>query len=305
MTTYILDSLVRSILIGSLYSLMAIGLTLTYASSRFPNFAHGELVMIGAYVSALMNSVIGFGPSVLIAAISSACAAAVMYRFVISPLMVRVRRILFLMLATFAIGLVVRSFVALLADHFRVMTLKAHVEVVPVLHIANVGVTNFFIWTVPTALVLVFGLHFFLSRTKMGRMMRAASDNPDLALVCGIDTERTSALSWSIAGALAGIAGSLWAVYAYVFPDLGWLLILSIFASSVIGGLTSFSGTIAGGYMLGLAENLFMDTLNVNFGVDYGFKPLIAFSAIVVVLLVRPKGLADLSLGRFSRKKWR
>ena len=299
--SYVADSLIRSILVGSLYSLMALGLTLTYAASRFPNFAHGELITVGAYVSAVLTRFFDLGTSTLIAALASTLVAIVMYRLVCSPLMKRVSRILILMVATFALGLVVRNVVAVLASYYHLMNMRSLVTVVRFDFFGGL-ISNLFIWTLPITWAIVVGLHLFLNKTRLGKMMRASTDNPDLAVVCGIDTEKTTTMSWAVSGALAGIAGSLWSIYSFAFPEVGFSLLLVFFAASVVGGLTSFFGTIVGGYVIGFSENFLMDTLNINFGVDVAFKPLIAFVIIVAVLVIRPKGLADLSLPRFVKK---
>jgi branched-chain amino acid transport system permease protein len=102
-------------------------------------------------------------------------------------------------------------------------------------------------------------------------------------------------LSWALAGAMGGVAGSFWSAYSNVFPEVGFLALLMFLSAAVIGGLTSFFGTIAGGYIIGFAENFMMDILNIYLGVDVAFKPIISFLAIALVLLLRPQGLAGIS----------
>lgn len=103
-------------------------------------------------------------------------------------------------------------------------------------------------------------------------------------------------LTWLLAGGLAGVAGAFWGMYTSVNPLLGWITILSVFAASVLGGMTSFTGTILGAYVVSFSENTLMQWLNVRFGLDFSFKPAIPFVIITLVLLFRPQGLTGFRL---------
>jgi len=291
-----LDGIVRSLFLGSLYSLMALGLTMTYRTGRFPNFAHGELITIGAYVSAVLSRYVDFTYSIVAGALISAAVGIFMYAVVCGPLLKRVARTLFLMVATFSLGLVIRSLVSLLADVYGLMNIRPLFSSRIVLSIVGVNISTLFLWAIVTSWVLVIALHLFLTYTKTGTKMRAAANNPQLATVCGINADRMATMSWAVAGAFGGIAGAYWGAFSNVTPFVGWLALLTFFAASVVGGLTSFFGTVAGGYVIAFAENLFVDFLNVQFGVDVAFKPLVSFVVIVAVLLLRPTGIAGLSL---------
>jgi branched-subunit amino acid ABC-type transport system permease component len=289
------DSIIRSILLGSLYSLMALGLTMTYKTGRFPNFAHGELITIGAYTSAIFSRYVDFTYASLIAALVSALTGGLMYILVCGPLLKRVGKILFLMVATFSLGLALRSLIALLADIYGVMNIKPLFVNRIIISINGIVINTLFIWSLLASWALVVSLHLFLIKTKLGKKMRAAANNPTLASIMGINTDRMATLSWIFAGMLAGVAGSFWGALSNVTPYVGWLALLTFFAASVVGGLTSFFGTIAGGYIIGFAENLLMDFLNISLGIDTAFKPLMPFMIIVIVLLLRPSGLAGIS----------
>lgn len=275
---------------------------MTYSSSRFPNFAHGELITIGAYVSALSSRYVPFLPSVLLAAAVSSACGVLMYFLVVGPLLRRVTKTLFLMIATFSTGLIIRNMIALLAEMYGYLVLKPLVSTEIAFTMAGSNISTLFLWALSTSWAIVLGLHLFLTRTRTGKEMRAASNNPQLAMVCGINTEATTALSWGIGGMLAGLAGSFWGAFASVDPYLGSSSLLTFFAASVIGGLTSFFGTIVGGYVIGFGQNFVMNRLNIQFGIDVALKPLISFIIILVVLLVRPRGLAGLSLENLKRR---
>ena len=100
---------------------------------------------------------------------------------------------------------------------------------------------------------------------------------------------------------MAGVAGVLWGIYTSINPLMGWLAILSVFAATVLGGMTSFPGTILGAYVVGLSENLVMQLLNLWFGLDFSFKPAIPFIIIILVLLFRPQGLTGFLEGFQTR----
>ena len=121
--------------------------------------------------------------------------------------------------------------------------------------------------------------------------MRALADNATLARILGIPLDRIHDLTWLVAGGLAGAGGALWGMYTSLNPLTGWVTILSVFAASVLGGMRSFAGTILGAYVVSFAENLLMQWLNFQFGLDFTFKAAVPFVIIILVLLLRPEGL--------------
>jgi neutral amino acid transport system permease protein len=141
-----------------------------------------------------------------------------------------------------------------------------------------------------------------LGRTELGRQMRALADNRTMARIIGIPVDRVHDLTWLLAGGLAGVGGALWGIYTAVNPLTGWTSILSVFAATVLGGMTSFAGTILGAFVVSLSENLLMQWLNLQFGLDFNFKPAVPFIIIIGVLLFRPQGLTG--LGDDFRQWW-
>ena len=292
-TTLLIDSLMRSIQVGSLYALMAIGLTLTLAVTRLPNFAHAELITIGAYV-ALLASFWGLSNLFLILClcfICSALVAVVSYKTVYRPLEKLNPSMYTMILASFALGLILRYIIFLLVDRFDFFDKRIQIPLEIWYQGNNLILTNIFFWVVPTALALIIILSLLLNYTSLGREMRALADNPSLARVIGVPVGRVYNLTWILVGGLAGVAGALWGIYTSINPLIGWLAILSVFAATILGGMTSFSGTILGAYVVGLSENLVMQLLNQWIGLDFSFKPAIPFTIIILVLLFRPQGL--------------
>ena len=290
----ILDSLVRSIQVGSLYALMALGLTLTFAVMRFPNFAYAEYITVGAYAALLTSFWISNIPLILAASLGAAALVAwVTHRAVFRPLAQLKLSMYTLILASFAVGLILRYLIFLFVDAGGLFDKRIQVPLQVLVRTPNVVLTNIFFWTVPTVLGLVLVFSLLLARTDLGRQMRALADNETLARAMGIRVARVHDLTWLLVGGLAGVGGAFWGMYTSLNPLMGWITILSVFAASILGGMTSFGGTIAGAYLVAFSENLVMQWLNFQFGLDFTFKAAVPFVIIILVLLLRPQGLTQ------------
>jgi branched-subunit amino acid ABC-type transport system permease component len=297
----VIDSLVRSIQTGSLYALMALGLTLTIAVIRLPNFAHAELITVGAYVALLVSMGVSTSIPVILslAFVGSALVSLAAHRAIYRPLARLNLSTYAMILASFAVGLIVRYVIFLLVDRFDLFDEPIRVQQQVLVRTPNLILTNIFFWSVPIALLLMILLSVVLNRTNLGRQMRALADNFMLARVIGIPVDRVHDLTWILVGGLAGVGGALWGIYTSVNPLMGWLTLLSVFAATVLGGMSSFVGTIFGAYVVSLSENLLMQWLNFQFGLDFNFKPAVPFLIIILVLLIRPQGFTGLSLRRW------
>ena len=303
----LVDSLIRSLLVGSLYALMALGLTLTFAVVRLPNFAHAELITVGAYAALVTSLNISANPVVVLglSGVAGALVAWIGHRTVFRPLAKHTDghttgNMYSLILASFALGLILRYIIFVIVDRFDYFDKRIAVPLEVWVQNGPVTLTNVFFWVIPTALLLVIGLSLLLNYTNLGREMRALADNHTLARIIGVPVDRVHDLTWLLAGGMAGVAGGLWGLYTFVNPLVGWLAILSVFAATVLGGMSSFTGTILGAYVVGFSENTVMQALNSYLGLDFSFKPAIPFIIIVLVLLFRPQGFTELgeSLGK-------
>jgi branched-subunit amino acid ABC-type transport system permease component len=276
---------------------MAIGLTLTFAVVRLPNFAHAELVTIGAYVALVVSMLWTGNPLLVLSAafLVSAIVAVLANRIVYKSLSRQKSSIYTLILASFAVGLILRYILFLLADRYGLFDRRIRVPLEIWYSNDLITLTNVFFWVVPVSIGLVIGLSLLLNYTPLGREMRALADNFILAKVIGVPVDRVHDLTWLLVGGMAGVAGALWGIYTWVNPLVGWLAILSVFAATVLGGMTSFSGTILGAYMVAFSENTIMQLLNAWIGLDFSFKPAIPFVIIILVLLFRPQGLTEFS----------
>jgi len=288
-----------TILLGSLYTMMALGLTLTYKVTKIPNFAHAEYVTIGGYVTIVAVQALGGWPwalfAVPIAFGVSALVALVVDELVFKPLYLRGATPIHLLVASIGAGLVLRYVVTIYADLSDLLTAKANLSSNVIVFVANAALTTLHVTIVPTVAGVVLVLHLLFTRTKIGKGMRAMASNYDLARVSGINTTAVRRLTWVLAGGLAGLAGAFWAIYNPIQTDTGWRSLLYIFAASILAGMTSFYGTIVGGYIVAAAGNFGVFLLNRAYGVDVGYQPLIALAIIIAVFMIRPTGFAGLT----------
>jgi len=316
----IIIPLLNSILTGSLYSLMALGLTLTYSIIRFPNFAHGEFITIGAYIAVLfsiiipLSSILNLHPILtsiiilIISAIITGICAVVTHLIIYRPLINRGSKLVYLMIASLAVSIIIRYLIYIFVDIGRTFYKLYLFNILPKMYfgetikIAGFSLTPLFQVSVFATILLVFLLQLLLTKTKLGKAMRAVANNSQLAAISGIDISRITMLAWFISGSLTGLAGVLWANYVWATPTVGQKALLSIFAASIIGGLTSFSGTVIGGYILGFSENLLLSFLNQWFNVSLSYKPMVSFMIVVIVLITSPKGIAGINLRKIILK---
>ncbi len=289
-------SLVNTFHIGSLYALMALGITLTFSVMKLPNFAHAEYVSVGGFTALIISLSGDVHPLLVMAAAFAvgAIVALVSHLAVFKPLERRKVSLYTLILSSFAVGLIIRYILFMIADYFNLFDSRIRIALQIIYRDGNLILTNIFAWVVPTSILLVIGLTLLLNRTPLGREMRALANNTNLARVIGIPVERVKNYSWLLVGGLAGVAGALWGMQTAVSPLMGWVAVLSVFAAAILGGLSSFSGTILGAYVVAFSENTIMLFLNYNFGVDLAYKPAIPFIIIIAVLLIRPQGFTEL-----------
>jgi neutral amino acid transport system permease protein len=288
-----------SLLLGSLYTMMAIGLTITYKVTRIPNFSHAELVTVGGYAGVVAVNAWGrgLGEAILLAFLASAAIALAADELVFKPLFRRGATPLHLLVASIGVGLVVRYTLSIFANLANMLSAKSNLLGETLVSFGpGANLTTLHLWVPAATAAAVIALHLLFTRTRIGKGMRAMASNFDLARVSGIRTAQVRRMTWILAGGLAGIAGTFWSVYAPTDPEVGWRALLWTFAASILGGFVSVYGTIAGGYVVGAAESFGITILNIEFGVTASYKPMIALLIIVAVFLIRPTGFAGLTL---------
>jgi len=280
---FLLQSIFNGVLAGCIYALFAMGLTLIYGVLNFVNFAHGELIMWGAYfLFLLMEEPVHLPlPVALVPALFLTVLLGMgMDRLVFKPL----RRANRLTLLIAALGL--SFFLRNGAQFFYGAEIRTYgFEIKRGLRFLGISITPSQIAIVLTSFVCILFLYFLFYRSRLGKSMRAISDNLELARVVGIDSKRAIRAAWVIASLLAGVGGILLALDTNLQPGMGLINLVKAFAATLLGGVGNLWGALLGGLFIGLAENLGVLIISP------GYKDAIAFGIMVLMLLVRPSVL--------------
>lgn len=278
--------LVNGIRYGSILMLGGIGLTLTYKIMNFANFAHGDLIALGAFIALFFNRTLGLPITVafFITVLLTPWVAIALDRILYKHM--RKSAVMISVIASFGVALFLRNFIqALWGVGFKSFRTPLPDSLVLPFHIR---ITVIQLIMVVSAFVLVGLLQLFLKYTRTGKAMRATSDNADLALVSGIDTERIILWAWGIGGALAAAAGVFFGLQFGLKADMGNLIILPLFAAVILGGIGSPLGALAGGLVIGIAQNLLVFPATP---ITASYKPAVSFILMILILLIRPQGL--------------
>lgn len=280
--TDFLQLTVYGIVLGSVFSLGAIGLSLVYGILRFPHFAHGDLLTLGAYITLVF--VAGLNLPVLVALPMGVAGTMAVAVGIDQVLYKRLRRVapVILLIASVGVALILRSAIQIIWGPDN----KVYEQGIQFpWRIMGVGIKPDHVIIVCGAALLVVALHLFLQRTKTGKAMRAMSDNADLAQVTGIEVNRIIIWTWIIGGGLAAAAGIFLGMDTRLHPVMGWRVLLPIFAAAILGGIGKPYGAIAGGLVIGLAQEYATMFLSPP------YKPAVAFAIMVVMLIFKPTGL--------------
>ena len=282
--------LIPGLTLGSIYALGAIGVSMIFGILRFAHFAHGDLMTFGAYVALSVVAVSGVSAfaALPIAAVAAIGLALLTDRLFYRPL--RHLPTIVTVIAAFGVALMIRSVVQL----FWGVQIESYTRGIqrPLVFFDSLRIAERHIWIVLATMAVIIALHLFLSRTRAGKAMRAVADEPDLALLSGIDRDAVIRMVWIIGGGLAAMAGVFLGIDTELDPNMGWDLLLPVFAATLLGGIGKPYGAIAGGYVIGLAEELATyPWIGTEPLVSPGYKSAIAFAIMVALLLWRPQGL--------------
>ena len=296
-----LQFLADGLIVGSVVSLGAIGITITYAILRFSNFAHGELLAWGAYMALTSLAwfvAVGGGPFAplsfgwplllaLLCAMVGVAAMALLIDWLVFKRL-RTQGAITLVIASFGAALALRNLLHFFyggIPQYYSTELQIAIPLLPRSTWGGMRVTPDQIFVLALTAVAVIGLHLFLSRSTLGRSMRATANNPQLARVSGINPERVLAATWIIGGMLAAVAGVLTGLTVQLRPTIGLDLVLPLFAAAILGGIGSVWGAVLGGLIVGLAESAAV----VWIGAEY--RAAASFLILIAILLIRPTGL--------------
>ncbi|MEM2181718.1 MAG: branched-chain amino acid ABC transporter permease [Nitrososphaerota archaeon] len=298
-----------AIIFASLLTMLSTGLTLTYMTTKVPNFAHGDFATMSIYLNLALVHLLGLSPylGVVPSFFFSGLIALVLYIAVLRPLLNRGANYVILMIATIAYDMILISIINIIADYLnRVYKILTRLFQLKGFDLEFIEQPMIFIVAPVMSILIISLLYFFLNKTKFGIAMRAAIENPSLAEVIGININLTYAFSWFISGGLAGIAGALLPLYMTCNPDIGVRLLISVFAASIVGGLTNIYGAFLGGLVIGLAETLGTGYLSIMIGpwiVPY--RPVIPLGLMLLTLLFAPRGLTGIDWRKLLRRELR
>ncbi len=279
-----LQLLINGLSLGSVYALLAVGLTLIFGSAGIGNFAHGDFFMIGAFGLFILFSqmrlpdvVAGLGTILIVIVLSL-----LSYFFVFGPLLER-RGPLTLFVAAMGLSIILQS--AALAVWGPTPRTIIEGSALTRLQFASITISLQRVLALLGSLVAFVGLYWFLGFTKIGKEIRAVSQNREAATVVGINLNRVMILTFALSGGLAGLAAFFVAPIYTIFPMMGLILALKAFAIVIMGGLGSVPGAILGAFILGGVESLASGYIGTE------VQDTLAFVTMVVVLLIRPQGL--------------
>jgi branched-subunit amino acid ABC-type transport system permease component len=308
---------VVGLIIGSLYGLAAVGLTLIYSIARIPHFAHGDAMMVAAYLAffTLTGTVLGrgtedarfplridqlpgatdqiwrfsFGYGFLLAMIVAAVLAIPLLlainRFIYRPLQERGSSTAILAVASLGVAIALRGLMLVFWGGTPRKYSTGIRDTVEFWKLPRVVADQYFIFF--STVIIAAAVAWLLFRTRLGKAMRAMADNPDLARASGIVTRDVTRWTWIVGGVLIVAAGTFLALQAQLSPELGFVLLLPVFASAILGGVGSPQGALLGGLIIGVASEV---AVGMGF-ISAGYKISVAFIVLILVILIRPRGL--------------
>ncbi len=282
----LLSNFINGLGLGSIYAIIALGYTMVYGIAKMLNFAHGDVIMVGAYVSFVSIASLGTPPLLALVMAMAVCTilGVVIERLAYRPL--RASASLAVLITAIGVSYLLQN-AALLIWTSNTKVYPSIVSFAP-LHLfdGKLTITGEMLISVLTCIVIMVGLTLFTGKTKTGKAMRAVSENRDAAELMGISVNRTIAITFAIGSALAAVAGVLFcSTYPVLNPTVGSIPGIKAFTAAVLGGIGSIPGTLVGGLLLGIIE---------IFGRAYISQELsnaIVFAVLIIILLVKPNGL--------------
>ena len=283
----IIQAIISGLLMGLIYALVAVGLSLIFGLMEIVNFAHGEFLMLAMFTTFWLWSLAGLDPLLSLPLVASILGLAgilvhfgIIRRLLKAPMLAQV-------CGTFGLGIALRAGAQFLwTPDFRTITnplIAGRVQIGPIF----IGQPQLVAGTI--CLLSFVALWLFITRTETGLGLQATAQDRQAAAVMGIPTERMSALGWAIGLGCVGVAGSMLSTFYYIFPEVGVSFALLAFVAVALGGFGSILGSLVAGVAIGLVESL------GGLLLDPSYKTLVVFGLYLAVVIVRPHGL----FGRF------
>ncbi len=282
--------LIPGVVLGCIYALGAIGISLTFGILRFSNFAHGDTMTLGVYITLSLVQVTG-GHPLLMAPVAMLLTTGVVLgldRAFYKPF--RTSPTIMLVIASFGLMLMIRSVIQFFWG-VQLQALQTGIQR-PWIFLDALRILPKHVMIMAATIVLMMAVHLVLTRTKIGKAMRATSDNPELAALTGIDTELVIRATWAMAASLAVAAGVFLGLDSHVETMMGFKLLLPMFAAAILGGIGRPYGAVAGGLVIGIVEELSAyPWIGTTPLLSPGYKAGVAFAVMVAMLIWKPQGL--------------
>ena len=280
----LIQTLISGLSLGSIYALIALGYTMVYGIAKMLNFAHGDIIMVGAYAVITAVFTMGLPPFIAILISIALCALLGIAIEFLAYRPLRQAQPLAVLITAIGVSYLLQNLALLIYGSEQ----KAFPTIValPTVHIGGVYIDGITLATLVVTAVIMVALSLFINKTRMGKAMRAVSEDKEAAELMGISVNRTITVTFAIGSALAGVAAIFYgAAYTYIRPTTGAMPGIKAFTAAVFGGIGSIPGAMLGGILLGVIEQLsktYISTL---------WADAIVFGVLVVVLVVKPTGL--------------
>ncbi len=286
---YITQQVINAIALGSLYALVAIGLSMIFGILRMTNFAHGDMMMVGGFATLVLQTIgLGFGWAVIGGIAIGALTGVIVERVAYRP--VRGAPEVTLLLTSLAVTYILENLgILIFTSSAKNFPVPDWMDNAIQLFDGQITFTQINIMTVVTTAISLGALGWFVSRTDVGLGMRAAAEDMGAANLVGLDVNRLIVVAFAIASGFAGLAGILWAAQSGVVePHMGFTPLLKAFVAAIIGGFGSIAGALIGGYLLGALEIFIVAFLPSEIS---PYRDAIVFTLLIAFLLFRPNGL--------------
>ena len=279
-----ISNLISGLSLGSIYALIALGYTMVYGIAKMLNFAHGDIIMVGAFAVVTTVSMLGFPPILAIAASIVCCVVlgVCVERIAYKPL--RKSPPLAVLITAIGVSYFLQSLALLIFGSTQHSFPK--VISVPAIQLGSLTIQGNMLVTLAVMVVIMIAMSLFISKSNTGKAMRAVSEDRDAAELMGISVNRTITITFAIGSALAAVAGVFYGTtYGFIGPYTGSMPGIKAFVAAVFGGIGSMPGAMLGGILLGVIENLAKRYISTE------LSDAIVFAVLIIVLMVKPTGL--------------
>lgn len=285
--THVLQILSTGLIIGGIYALIAVGLNLMYGTMRLLNIAHGELIMVGAYITYWLYTLYGVSPllSMILVMILSAIIGMIVCRIIFLPIIKTSKSVAVLesnsLLIFFGLSFIFTNVASLLwtAD------IRGYSYMTQVIQVAGVPLMYNRLLALGISLLVCLACYFLLQKTMLGKAIRALIQDREASQLVGINVSFIYVFSFCLAFAMAGLAGCLLSMFYEITPFMGMPYTIIAFIVIVLGGLGNIFGSLLGGFLLGLLETIGVSVTSP------GLRPILTYSLFILIILIRPQGI--------------